>query len=222
MDYQSVKIKSIVHISHDVLQIVTDKPRNIVFIPGQAVDISINKSGWENENRPFSFTSLPQDEILQFTIKTYPSHKGVTNEFLSLKKDDELILHDIFGTIAYKGEGLFIAGGTGVTPFISIFRFLKSKNEVGNNKLIFANKTKEDIILRHEFEELLGKNFINILSEEETGEYLHGFITEDLIRDNLTDLNKKIYLCAPPRMMILVKKILSDLGIDSKLIILEE
>jgi ferredoxin-NADP reductase len=222
MESQSVKIKSIVHVSHDVLQIITDKPRNIVFIPGQAVDISINKSGWENENRPFSFTSLPQDDFLQFTIKTYPTHKGVTNEFLSLKKDDELILHDIFGTIAYKGEGLFIAGGTGVTPFISIFRFLKSKNEVGNNRLIFANKTKDDIILRNEFEELLGKSFINILSEEETGEYLHGLITENLIRDNLTGLNKNIYLCAPPRMMILVKKILSDLGIDSKLIILEE
>jgi ferredoxin-NADP reductase len=222
METLKVKILSIRHITHDVLQIDTEKPLNFDFIPGQATDISINKEGWQDKNRPFSFTSLPQDDFLQFTIKTYPTHKGVTNEMLSLKKNDELILHDIFGTIAYKSEGIFIAGGTGVTPFISIFRFLKSKNEVGNNKLIYANKTKDDIILRNEFEELLGKSFINILSEEETGEYLHGLITENLIRDNLTDLNKNIYLCAPPRMMILVKKILSDLGIDSKLIILEE
>jgi ferredoxin-NADP reductase len=222
MEPLKVIIKSIRLITHDVLQINTEKPRNFVFIPGQAADISINKTGWENETRPFSFTSLPQDNYLQFTIKTYPAQKGVTNELLSLRINDELILHEIFGAISYKDEGLFIAGGTGVTPFISIFRFLKSKNEIGNNKLIFANKTKDDIILRSEFEELLGKNFINILSEEEKGEYLHGFITETLIRENITDNGKYIYLCGPPRMMILVKKILTNLNIDNKLIILEE
>lgn len=42
-----------------------------------------------------------------------------------------LILHEVFGTISYQGEGLFIAGGAGVTPFISLFRSLKSKNEIG-------------------------------------------------------------------------------------------
>ena len=99
------------------------------------------------EKRPFTFTCLPDDDYLEFTIKTYPSHKGVTNELLQLKQNDELILHDVFGAIAYKGEGVFIAGGAGVTPFISIFRFLRSKNEVGGNKLIFANKAKADIIL---------------------------------------------------------------------------
>jgi ferredoxin-NADP reductase len=42
---------------------------------------------------------------------------------------------------------VFIARGAGVTPFISIFRYLRSKAEIGSNKLIFANKTKADIIL---------------------------------------------------------------------------
>ena len=51
---------------------------------------------------------------------------------------DELILHKAFGAIAYKGEGVFIAGGAGVTPFISILRFLQSANKVGASKLIFA------------------------------------------------------------------------------------
>lgn len=51
---------------------------------------------------------------------------GVTNELLSLKAGDNLIVNDIFGAIHYKGEGTFIAGGAGVTPFISIFRDLKA------------------------------------------------------------------------------------------------
>lgn len=96
--------------------------------------------------RPFTFTCLPEDNYIEFTIKTYPARKSVTNQLLQLKAGDELILHDVFGDIAYKGAGVFIAGGAGVTPFIAIFRYLQSKNIVGNNKLIFANKTKADII----------------------------------------------------------------------------
>ena len=216
-----VKIKSISHITHDVLQINTEKPVNFDFIPGQATEISINKEGWTDKSRPFTFTSLPQDDYIQFTVKTYPSRKGVTNEMLHLKKDDELIFHDIFGEISYKGEGLFIAGGAGVTPFISIIRFLRTINEVGKNKLIFANKTHSDIILKDELENILGKNFINILSDEKSDEYLYGFITENLIHENLSKPDEKIYICGPPPMMKAVEKILSDLHIDVSRIIKE-
>ena len=120
-----VKIKSIKHVTHDVLQIVTEKPENLKFTPGQATEVSINRNGWMDKKRPFTFTPLPVDNFLQFTIKTYPSHQGVTNQLLKLNTGDELILHDVFGAIAYKGEGLFIAGGAGVTPFISIFKHLE-------------------------------------------------------------------------------------------------
>src|SRR5688572_9468624 len=126
---QNVKIESIKKVTHDVLQIVTEKPSAYSFKPGQATEVSINKDGWKNKKRPFTFTSLPANDYLEFTIKTYPLHKGVTSELLSLKKNDELILHDVFGAITYKGEGVYIAGGAGVTPFISILRYLKASNE---------------------------------------------------------------------------------------------
>ena len=222
MEQHSVKIKSIDNVTHNVLRIVTGKPQGYSFTPGQATEISINKNGWQNEKRPFTFTCLPDDEYLEFTIKTYPSHKSVTNELLKLKQNDELILHEVFGAIGYKGEGVFIAGGAGVTPFISIFRFLQSKNEIGGNKLIFANKRKVDIILKQEFESLLGQNFINIISEEETKEYAHGYITGEFLQRNISDLKKKIYLCGPEPMMEAVEGYLSDLGIEEKTIIKEE
>lgn len=217
-----VKIKSIKHITPDVLQIVTEKPPKYNFTPGQATEIAINKSGWKDEKRPFSFTSLPINDFLEFTIKTYPSHKGVTNELLKLKKDDELILYDVFGAIAYNGEGLFIAGGAGVTPFICIFRYLQSKNETGANRLIFANKTKEDIILKTEFGKLLGENFINILSDEATGEYAHGLIDEDFLKANITGFAQQFYICGPPPMIDAVKKQLANLGVIEKAITTEK
>lgn len=222
MEQHLVKIRSIDKVTHNVLKIVTEKPQAYSFTPGQATEVSINKNGWQDEKRPFTFTCLPDDDYLEFTIKTYPSHKGVTNELLQLKQNDELILHDVFGTIGYKGEGVFIAGGAGVTPFISIFRSLRSKNEVGDNKLIFANKTKGDIILEQEFKKLLGNNFINILSDEKANGYGHGYITEEFLKVNITKLNKKIYLCGPEPMMESVEKHLSNLGVETKSIIKEE
>lgn len=216
-----VKIESIDKITHDVLKIVCEKPPNYSFTPGQATEISINKDGWLNKKRPFTFTGLPSNDYLEFTIKTYPVRKSVTNELLQLKKDDELILNDIFGAISYKGEGVFIAGGAGVTPFISIFRHLHAKNEIGSNKLIFANKKKNDIILAGEFEKLLGKNFINILSDEDVSGYRHGLITEDFLKAEITGKNKLIYLCGPPPMMDEVNKQLANLGINKSDIIEE-
>ena len=222
MEQHVVKIKSIDHITHDVLRIVTEKPQQYTFTPGQATEVSINKKGWQNEKRPFTFTSLPEDDYLEFTIKTYPSHKSMTNEILRLKKDNELLLHDVFGAINYKGEGIFIAGGAGVTPFISIFRYLHSKNEIGECKLIFANKTHDDIILEQEFKKLLGNNFINILSEEKANGYANGLITMDFLQDNFGGINQYFYLCGPPPMIEFVEKQLQDLNVGEKHIVKEE
>jgi ferredoxin-NADP reductase len=221
MKQHIVKILSIQHITHDVLKIVTEKPLNYNFTPGQATEISINKEGWIKKKRPFTFTCLPDEAFLEFSIKTYPLHKGVTNELLQLKKKDELILHDVFGAIAYKSEGVFIAGGAGVTPFICIFRDLKSKNLIGNNMLIFANKTKDDIILAQEFKKLLGRNFINILSDEKADGYAHGQITEGFLKDYVKDPKKNIYVCGPPPMMEAIEKFLSKLHVDNKMIVKE-
>jgi len=222
MKQHHVKIKSIKNITHDVLQVVTEKPKNYNFTPGQATEVAINRKGWENEKRPFTFTSLPDIDFLEFTIKTYPSQKSVTNKLLQLKINDELILQDVFGTIAYKGEGIFIAGGAGVTPYISILRYLQTKNEIGENKLIFANKTKNDIILEHEFQKLLGNNFINILSDEKVNGYMHGHITEDFLKANIGNFDQYFYICGPPPMIESIEKQLENLNVDKKHMVKEE
>jgi ferredoxin-NADP reductase len=222
MEKHVVKINSIYHVNHDVLRVVTERPDEYNFTPGQATDISINKEGWKEEKRPFTFTSLPEDENLEFHIKTYPDREGVTSELLKLKNGDELILHSVFGAINYKQEGVFIAGGAGVTPFIAILRQLHSKNELGENKLIFANKTKQDIFLKEEFEEMLGDNFVNILSDEKTTEYAHGYVTEDFLKTHIENFHKSFYLCGPPPMLEMLEENLAELDIDKKAIVKEE
>lgn len=218
---QNVKIKSTEHLTHDVLRIVTGKPDGITYIPGQAVDMSINKNGWEKEIRTFTFTSLPEDSYLEFTIKTYPAHNGVTQQLLALGEGDELTLYDVYGDISYKGEGIFIAGGAGITPFIAILKHLEKLNLVGNNKLIFANKTKADIILENKFKNLLGNNFINILSDENLEGYEHGFISAGLIQKHIDNDSQYFYLCGPDPMMTAVEKHLDSLNIPKDKIVRE-
>jgi ferredoxin-NADP reductase len=221
MESHIVKIKSIDKVTHDVVRIVIEKPAGYTFTSGQATEIAINKKGWQEEKRPFTFTSLPGDDYLEFTIKTYPGRKGVTNELLNLKPGDELILHDVWGAISYKGEGVFIAGGAGVTPFLSIFRYLKSRNEINRNILIFANKTKADIIHEEEFKSILGDAFINILSDEEFAGYAHGRITEDFLKAHIANFDKPFYVCGPPTMMDAIQNQLKNLGVADNLLVVE-
>jgi len=165
MAYQ-VKIQNIGFITHNVLQIQTQRPENYQFTPGQAAEVAMDKEGWRDEKRPFTFTSLPSDGFLQFTIKVYPGHDGMTDMLQTIEQGNDLLVDDPWGAIAYKGEGTFIAGGAGVTPFISIFKDLAQKNKLSGNKLLFANKRERDIILESEFNKWLGNDFVNILSEE--------------------------------------------------------
>ncbi|MBS1652379.1 MAG: flavodoxin reductase [Bacteroidetes bacterium] len=218
---QIVKIKSIEKITHDVLKIVTEKPNGIKYNTGQAVDVSINKKDFEQELRAFTFTSLPDDNFLEFIIKTYPLHKGVTNQLRSLTIGDELIIGGVFGDISYKGEGIFIAGGAGITPFLAIFKELEKQNIIGNNKLIFANKTKADIILENDLKHLLGKNYVNVLSDEKFDGYEHGFITAEIIKKQIHSFTNYFYLCGPEPMMNAVLNHLKALGVPEEFIVKE-
>ena len=219
---QAVKIISIEKATPNVVQIKTEKPDGSHILPGKAVDVALNKPNWESELRPFTPTSLPSNEYLEFFIKIYPEHNGVTEQIGKLKQGDTLSIGEVFGDIQYKGEGIFIAGGAGITPFISIFKMLEKENKIGNNKLIFANKTESDIIEHQYFKELLGKHFINVLSQEKVEGFEHGYINKDIIKAQIKNVNFYFYLCGPPPMMDAVLKQFQVLDIEQVHIIKEK
>ena len=59
MDKHFVNIRAIDHVTHDTLRVVTDKPENYHYVPGQATEIAINKNGWQNRNRIKSPAGVP-------------------------------------------------------------------------------------------------------------------------------------------------------------------
>lgn len=221
MEQHIVKILMLESATHDVLRIKTEKPSGYSFVAGQATEIAIHKNGWSEKQKPFTFTSLVSESFLEFFIKIYPKRNGLTNQLLDIQKGDELILHEVFGNITYQREGVFIAGGAGVTPFIAILRDLASKNSLAGNKLLFANKTKADIIQAEELDEMLGKNFINVLSDEEVDGFEHGFITQEILAKYCGITNKTFYVCGPPSMIETVIISLKNLGVKEEHIIKE-
>jgi ferredoxin-NADP reductase len=217
-----IKIKSVENITHNVKRFLCEKPAGYHFTPGQATEVAINKNGWEKEKRPFSFTSLNDSHDLEFTIKIYADHPGVTNELNSLQPGDELIVDDVWGAIEYKGPGYFIAGGAGITPFIAILRELQRSNNLDGNKLFFSNKTGSDIILEEELTSMLGKNVICTITDEQTQKHHYGFIDEAFLKAHIDDLGRHFYLCGPPKMVEALQDCLVKLGASSEAVVFEK
>ena len=220
----TLQIQDIQEITHDVRQIRFDKPDRYSFTPGQATEVAIDKEGWRDEKRPFTFTSLNSDPYLEFVIKVYPDHDGVTEQIGKLETGDALIIDDPWGTIEYKGEGVFIAGGAGVTPFIAIFRDLEKKGQIGSNTLIFSNKTDQDIILQEEFENILGDQFINAITDEPTDKhlFLDGHIDKQFLDDRIDDFSQPFYVCGPMPFNEAMMGYLKELGADPDALVFEE
>ncbi len=217
-----VQILSAEYVANNVRRFKLSKPDGYTFKPGQATEISINKDGWINERRPFTFTSLEEWDHLEFTIKIYSDHDGVTNQLGEIRPGEELVLHDVFGTITYKGEGVFIAGGAGLTPFIAILRRLQKDDQLGKNTLLFSNRTVDDIILKNELQVMLGKRFYNTLTQEHDSLYDHGKIDADYIKSKVQDFDQYFYICGPDPMVDSLRQILSSLGVSKDRIVFEE
>jgi len=217
-----LKILSIVPVTHDVNRIRLEKPAGYKFVPGQATDVCINKEKWINEKRPFTFTCLNEDPYLEFTIKSYSDHDGVTNQIGQLNEGDELILDEPWGAISYKGPGYFIAGGAGITPFMAILRQLHKDRKIAGNKLFFSNKTPQDIIYEHQLRYMLGDDVLFITTNSSHEPYLHDYIDEKFLKAHIDDFKKQFYICGPDPMIKSISEILIKNGANPNAVTFEK
>jgi len=217
-----VKILECSYINHDVKHFIVEKPGGFSFIPGQAANVSINLPGWKDQLRPFTFTSLNKWPYLEFIIKIYDDHEGVTHQLGKTNAGAQLILHDVFGTILYKGPGIFIAGGSGITPFIAIFRELhRLKKLLPGNALIFSNKTADDIIIGEELTKMLGPAFINVFTRQGVIGFRERRIDRNFLIDTIHDFSRHFYVCGPEIFVREIVELLLGLGAPADTVIFE-
>jgi hypothetical protein len=219
----ALAIRAITPVAQNVFSYDLEKPDGFTFTPGQATDVSIDRDGWRDKKRPFTFTSLPDQDTLQFTIKSYHDHNGVTDQLAKLLVGDRLIIGDPWGTIGYKGKGVFIAGGAGITPFIPILRQLNGRTgHLADHTLIFANRGERDIILREELEAMPGLTVHHILSQEDKTGLAHGRVDRAFLERTVTDFGQKFYLCGPDPMVEDLKQTLAGLGAEADALVFEK
>jgi hypothetical protein len=226
--YHIVKILEIEQLTHDVKRFKVEKPKGYTFIPGQATEVAINMEDYRNKFHPFTFTSLNEDSYLEFIIKGYPTnkypdHSGVTEQIHKLKEGDEFLIKEPVGTIKYKGKGVFLAGGAGITPFIAIFKDLQKKNELSHNSLIFSNRKQQDVIMENNLKDMFNKNnLILVLTKEKIEGYEYGRIDKKFLEKNINNFDQYFYICGPSTFEEDITNSLISLGADKEKIVIEE
>lgn len=221
MRKHQVKVLRTEKIAQNIYRLLIEKPGGYTFIPGQFTEISISGDDRESYKRHFSFTGLNNANFLEFIIKTCDSNDTVSKKIISLIRNEKLIITKPQGNLHYKGMGTFISGGTGITPFIAIFRDLKIKNDIAGNRLIYSAKTIKDVILHNELTELLGMNYINLFTKERYKNYYYGRIDINFLRMEIIDFVQNFYVSGSNGFVQNVVSILKQFDVEEKYIIYE-
>lgn len=217
----TLALKSIDALTHNVFRLRFDKPEGFDFKPGQATLLRLDRDGWRDKKHPFTMTSLPEDDELEFVIKSYPEHNGLTEQIGQMKVGDSVIIGNSWGAITDSGPGVFIAGGAGVTPFIAILRDRKRKDALKGCMLIFSNDKEKDIILREEWEGMHDLNTLFTLTGENTGTLPNRRVDGAFLDEVLDGFDKRFYVCGPPPMVDAISGILKDRGVADDRITVE-
>jgi len=205
-------------LTHDVFQLSIRKPDSFNYTLGQAVEISLHKDK-DILKAPFTITSNnKKDSDLQFIIKVYAAHHGVTSQLAQLNTNDDLLISEAWSSFNYRGPGVFIAAGSGITPFVPALRLLKEQNKIEGHKLIFANKKAKDIILFEELNEIIGPQFYNVLSRDQLSGHSKGYVNSAYLNKIISDTQQHFYLCGPENFLKSVSNDLKALNVTENFI----
>lgn len=203
--------------SHDTVSLYFDGPVPS-FDPGQFMIVNLEKQqGGYSESHPYTISSAPEDDRLRLSAKAIGDF---SSSVADVTPGSKALIEAPYGAFSYRtvpGQSLvFIAGGIGITPFLSQLRALRARGESRRVRLIWGNKTQEDIAFRDELQaaerELPDFSLVHVLSHEEwDGET--GFVDAELIRKYVDDVETaEFFVCGPPVMMKMVIPLLGELG----------
>ena len=228
----SYELTAIHHDTHDTKTFRFGLPvsATLDMLPGDYLYVHASING-RAVKRPYTPSSLPGiTGHFDLTVKRYET--GLISKYLHEQKVGDTVLmsgpnqggHWVDGMAKKVG---FVAGGTGITPMISITRWILAQRLDAELFLVFANKTEADIIFREEWNRNVREhsNFhcCHILEQPPPGwSQGIGRITEEVLRQQLPSPNHEtvVFLCGPPPMVDHLETSLKGLGYPEQAIIL--
>ena len=194
------------------------------FVPGQFLNLAFWIGG-ARMNRSYSISSSPnQREHIDLTVRREP--RGAVSRHIVdlLKVGDTIEAGGPVGKFTFTGKEadsiVLISGGVGITPMVSIGRYLTEQSWPGDIFFIYACRTPADYILADAIAELERANpklhvIITMTRAEGTDwQGLRGHLTKELLTQSVPELtSRRIHLCGPIPMMDATKALLAEMGV---------
>jgi predicted ferric reductase len=196
---------------------------------GQFASIMIRKpEGW-SEAHPFTISAAPEDKLLRFTIK---KEGAFTSDIPNLKPGTEVRCTGPLGVFCKGIDGdagiVMMAGGVGVTPFLSVLRHFRYTKAAGETTLFWVNKTMAETFAADEIGAMtqeLNLTVVHCLSREDDVQrhfqprfprvlYEKGRLNADILTRHGAGPGAAFYLCGPPPMMDAALTEVGALGVD--------
>lgn len=211
----------------DITEIYFTKPQGFTFQPGQFIFIRFPRFEGYKQLFPFSLSNDPSQKQVRVSIKQ--SGDYTTENIPRLREGDSAVImgpYGMFGEryLRHDKDMIWIAGGIGITPFLSLAKHESIHPSGRKIHLIWVIKNKNDAFHDHELvaEMKRNKNFnyVHWFSEKQ------GRITvDDIIRivGGKTELKKRlIFMCGPPPMMYSLCKGFHAVNVSYRHIIFED
>lgn len=225
----NAEIQDIRKETHDVKTFKLDPEKKVKFTPGQYCLVSIVDSE-EEERKPFTYASSPTKNYVELTVKKIGEF---TTSLHNLEVGNKLELDGPRGESlnfdeTVEEDVVFLAGGSGITPFMSAMRYALDKDLENEMTLIFSNRTERDIIFEEELNKIdkrKGFKVVKTLTNHWPGgwEGETGLIDSAMINKYVENLGEKIwYICGPPPMIDSMNEILEKLGISQRRVMYEK
>ncbi len=199
------------------------KGRRIDFKAGQFVFVSFRSEGLSHEWHPFSISSNSNAEGLAITVKSLGSYTKTLVSIANNLAGQEVMIEGAYGRFSFKNfhskRQIWIAGGIGITPFLSMASDVGSDYKVD---LYYSVKSQAELIDWDYLSGLVTKSngalrVIPIIADEV------GFLDAAKISEHSGDIsNAEVLLCGPPPMMAAMKGQISKMGIKKSKIHSEE
>lgn len=188
--------------------------RNLSFKSGQVVALTTD---FKIPPRLYSIASGRNEDELRIIFDLIP--EGVlTSQLSKCKKGDIVYVSDPFGEfICDDSPAYWIASGTGIAPFASMFFSGLSKNKI----LIHGGRRLDSFYFEYNFAPALGKNYIRCCSQEKADGIFDGRLTDYLRASSNLPTDYKYYLCGSSEMVVETRDVLISKGIPFDKIIAE-
>lgn len=228
----SLTLTEVITLAEETFEFVFKPSERVSYRSGQYMEWTLNHTQADTRGirRYFTIVSSPEDHQIRLSVRRVEGGSSFKKHLFAMKPGAKLTATAVSGDFVLPDKTeeklVFIAGGIGITPFISMIRSMISRHEMRDITLFYANKIEQEIAYKQLLDEAssVGVKTVYILSDEAklrtSWEGEKGFVTDAMLTRSVPDvLNRKYYISGPPGMVAAYETLLLKMGVSRSAIV---